>query len=94
MQCLADQTNRYSVQNRVQHWQRTTATEILSFLGVIFAHGNLCTSTHHKVEIVLGQAMLQNLHMVDNTSVSTNDRFYKMRALITHLQHMHVPILL
>ena len=38
---LADQTNWYAVQNKVQHWQRTTATEIIlwSFLGAILLMG-------------------------------------------------------
>ena len=32
---IADQTNQYAIQNKVQRWQRTTATEIWSFLGAI-----------------------------------------------------------
>ena len=38
---LADQTNRYAVQNtcRVRYWQRITAAEIWSFLGAILLMG-------------------------------------------------------
>ena len=100
---LADQTNRYAAQNRVQRWQRTTATEIWSFLGAILLMGIHVLpriTNYWSKDRFLGvgalsrcftrtrfRALLRNLHMVDNASVSPDDRFYKIRPLITHLQH-------
>ena len=61
---LADQTNRYAVQNRVQCLQRTTATEIWLFLGTILVSDSFQCDVVTRQEFIRmhSSACIHNLH--------------------------------
>ena len=99
---LAHETNRYASQNRVPHWRNTTATEMWSFLGAVLLMGIHVLpriTNYWSQDKFLGvealsrcftrdrfRALLRNLHVVDNENANVQDRLYKVRPLIRHLQ--------
>ena len=98
---ISVETNRYVLQRHVRDWTPTSADEIWAFLGTIVLIGYHTLPSFEKYwsskkfsrvpvlqeRITFGRfcRLWGNLHIVDNETDDSFDKFFKVRPVISHL---------
>ena len=98
---IAVETNRYAFQRHVRDWTPTSVDEICAFLGTIVLIGyhtlpsfekywsnkkfNGVPALQERMTFGRFRGLWGNLHIVDNETDDSSDKFFKVRPVISQL---------